>query len=188
MLAEWRRVSRGERGFGGRRVGNNEAERQFLGVLEMSIFPTKVVLGIDGSQEASRAAEAAVELCKKTDSELHVVHIGEDFYLTAAPDLEMVAPTWLAQEVPQSEANFEQIAQKVLDAEVEKVEAAGGTVAQAHLRMGRADAEIVNLAEEIEAGLVVLGSRGLGGVKSALLGSVSYSVIRHAHCPVLVVR
>jgi nucleotide-binding universal stress UspA family protein len=188
MLAEWRRVSRGERGFGGRRVGNNEAERQFLGVLEMSIFPTKVVLGIDGSQEASRAAAAAVELCKKTDSELHVVHIGEDFYLTAAPDLEMVAPTWLAQEVPQSEANFEQIAQKVLDAEVEKVEAAGGTVAQAHFRMGRADAEIVNLAEEIEAGLVVLGSRGLGGVKSALLGSVSYSVIRHAHCPVLVVR
>jgi nucleotide-binding universal stress UspA family protein len=54
--------------------------------------------------------------------------------------------------------------------------------------MGAADAEIVDLAEEIEAGLVVLGSRGLGGVKRALMGSVSYSVVRHAHCPVLVVR
>jgi nucleotide-binding universal stress UspA family protein len=54
--------------------------------------------------------------------------------------------------------------------------------------VGRADAEIVDLAEEIEAGLVVLGSRGLGGVKRALMGSVSHSVVRHAHCSVLVVR
>jgi nucleotide-binding universal stress UspA family protein len=154
----------------------------------MSIFPTKVVLAIDGSEEASRAAEAAVELCEKTGSELHVVHVGEDFYLTAVTDLDMVAQTWVAQEYAESEANFEQIAREVLDAEVEKVEAAGGTVAQAHLRVGRADAEIVDLAEEIEAGLVVLGSRGLGGVKRALMGSVSYSVVRHAHCPVLVVR
>jgi nucleotide-binding universal stress UspA family protein len=154
----------------------------------MIVFPTKVVLAIDGSEEASRAAEAAVELCEKTGSELHVVHVGEDFYLTAVTDLDMVAPTWVAQEYPESEANFEQIAREVLDAEVEKVEAAGGTVAQAHLRMGAADAEIIDLAEEIEAGLVVLGSRGLGGVKRALMGSVSYSVVRHAHCPVLVVR
>jgi nucleotide-binding universal stress UspA family protein len=154
----------------------------------MSIFPTKVVLAIDGSEEASRAAEAAVELCEKTGSELHVVHVGEDFYLTAVTDLDMVAQTWVAQDYAEREANFEQIAREVLDAEVEKVEAAGGTVAQAHLRVGRADAEIVDLAEEIKAGLVVLGSRGLGGVKRALMGSVSYSVVRHAHCPVLVVR
>ena len=154
----------------------------------MSIFPTKVVLAIDGSEEASRAAEAAVELCEKTGSELHVVHVGEDFYLTAVTDLDMVAQTWVAQEYAESEANFEQIAREVLDAEVEKVEAAGGTVAQAHLRVGRADAEIVDLAEEIEAGFVVMGSRGLGGIKKVLMGSVSYSVVRHAHCPVLVVR
>ena len=154
----------------------------------MSIFPTKVVLAIDGSEEASRAAEAAVELCEKTGSELHVVHVGEDFYLTAVTDLDMVVQTWVAQEYAESEANFEQIAREVLDAEVEKVEAAGGTVTQAHLRVGRADAEIVDLAEGIKAGLVVLGSRGLGGVKRALMGSVSYSVVRHAHCPVLVVR
>ena len=154
----------------------------------MSIFPTKVVLAIDGSEEASRAAEAAVELCEKTGSELHVVHVGEDVYLTSVTDLQLVLPAWAAQQYPDIETNFEQIARKVLDTEVEKVEAAGGTVAQAYLRMGRADAEIVDLAEEIEAGLVVLGSRGLGGVKRALMGSVSFSVVRHAHCPVLVVR
>jgi nucleotide-binding universal stress UspA family protein len=47
---------------------------------------------------------------------------------------------------------------------------------------------IVELAEEIGAGLIVMGSRGLGGIRRALMGSVSDSVVRHAHCPVMVVR
>ena len=42
--------------------------------------------------------------------------------------------------------------------------------------------------EELGAGMIVVGSRGLGGVRRALMGSVSDSVVRHAHCPVLVVR
>ena len=66
--------------------------------------------------------------------------------------------------------------------------AVGGTVAQAHLRMGTPAAEIVELAEELGVGLVVVGSRGLGGIRRALMGSVSDSVVRHAHCLVLVVR
>jgi nucleotide-binding universal stress UspA family protein len=37
-------------------------------------------------------------------------------------------------------------------------------------------------------GLIVMGSRGLGGIRRALMGSISDSVVRHAHCPVLVVR
>jgi nucleotide-binding universal stress UspA family protein len=44
------------------------------------------------------------------------------------------------------------------------------------------------VAEDIGAGLIVIGSRGLGGLRRALMGSVSDSVVRHAHCPVLVVR
>jgi nucleotide-binding universal stress UspA family protein len=69
-----------------------------------------------------------------------------------------------------------------------RVKAAGGTVAGTHLRMGAVDLEIVALAEELQADLIVMGSRGLGGVRRALMGSVSDSVVRHAHCPVLVVR
>jgi len=63
-----------------------------------------------------------------------------------------------------------------------------GEVEGSHLTAGRPEAEIVTLAEEIGAGLIVMGSRGVGGIRRALMGSVSDSVLQHAHCPVLVVR
>jgi nucleotide-binding universal stress UspA family protein len=57
-----------------------------------------------------------------------------------------------------------------------------------HGKMGRPDAEIVRLAEEIRAVLIVIGGRGFWAVRRALMGSVSDSIVRHAHCPALVVR
>jgi nucleotide-binding universal stress UspA family protein len=71
---------------------------------------------------------------------------------------------------------------------VRKIEASGGKVDGSHHTSGRPAAEIVALAEEIGAGLIVMGARGVGGIRRALTGSVSDSVLRHAHCPVLVVR
>jgi nucleotide-binding universal stress UspA family protein len=61
-------------------------------------------------------------------------------------------------------------------------------VIQAHLRIGKPDAEIVALSEEIDAGLIVMGSRGVSGLSRALLGRVADSVVRHARCPVWVMR
>ena len=157
----------------------------------MSIFPTKILLAIDGSESATHATQAAVELSKKTDSELHVLYVGE--YSPALLYPQAADTSWIVQEnlVPiqeQQGQQFEQVARQTLDAEVQQVRAVGGTVAQAHLRTGTPDAEVVNLAEVLGVGLVVVGSRGLGGIRRALMGRVSDSVVRHAHCPVLVVR
>ncbi len=65
---------------------------------------------------------------------------------------------------------------------------AGGTVDEAHLRMGRVAEEIVGLDDDLDVGLVVVGRRGLGRIRRTLAGSVSESVFRHANCPVMVVR
>jgi Universal stress protein family len=65
-----------------------------------------------------------------------------------------------------------------------------GKVAEKHLRIAerhRAQ-QVVRVAEDVGAGLIVMGSRGPGEIRRALIGSVSDSVIRHAHCPVLVAR
>jgi len=71
---------------------------------------------------------------------------------------------------------------------VQKIGDVGIEVAGAHTREGFPDAEIVGLAGNLGARLIVIGSRGRGPLKRALMGSVSDSVVRHAHCPVMVVR
>lgn len=141
----------------------------------MSIFPTRILLATDGSAEAQLAATTAADLAKSTNSELHVVHVGE------------FRPTFLAQtEVEPAELQRE--ARRLLDEQVSRVEDAGGTVKEAYLKLGRADEEIVDLAQSIGIGLIVMGSRGRGRIRRALMGSVSDSVVRHAHCPVTIVR
>jgi nucleotide-binding universal stress UspA family protein len=158
---------------------------------EMSIFPTKILLATDGSSEAEFATRTAVDLSQRTDSELHVVNVADDSSIgllypesTALEGVEIPDPI-LEEDF---ERRSEQRGRELLDAEVERVRSAGGTIVQAHLVMGEAAREIVHLAEDLGAGLIVMGSRGQGGIRRALMGSVSDSVVRHAHCPVLVVR
>jgi nucleotide-binding universal stress UspA family protein len=147
----------------------------------MSIFPSRILLATDGSEQAELAVLRAVELADATDSELHVVHVG-------------VVPIFL-QSYPGTLGYYGKLYEQIEEESKERlrkqslrVKAAGGTVAGTHLRMGQVALEIVALAEELGADLIVMGCRGLGGVRRALMGSVSDSVVRHAHCPVLVVR
>ena len=146
----------------------------------MSIFPTTILLATDGSKEAQLAATTAADLAEKTNSELHVVTVG--------PDLPLY-------ELPEHPAEFQVVlrenrrrAKEVLEQQAKRIEESGVSVKETHLLEGRADEEIVALAEEIGAGLIVMGSRGQGRLSRALMGSVSDAVVRHAHCPVTIVR
>ena len=147
----------------------------------MSIFPTGILLATDGSEEAELATLRALDIAERTDSELHVVHVG------VVPRFLESYPGTLGYERRIYEQIEEESRQRLRELSW-RVKLAGGTLAGAHLRMGKVDLEIVAFAEELGADLIVMGSRGLGGVRRALMGSVSDSVVRHAHCPVLVVR
>jgi nucleotide-binding universal stress UspA family protein len=156
----------------------------------MSIFPTRILLATDGSREAELAARSAAELSQKTDSELHVVHafgiapVGPPVY----PEATELQSEEFEAESEERQRLSEQRAREVLETEVQKIRSWGGTVAGEHLIEGWVAPGIVELAEETGAGLIVMGSRGLGGIRRALMGSVSDSVVCHAHCPVTVVR
>jgi hypothetical protein len=95
----------------------------------MSIFPTKILLATDGSEEAELALLTAVDLANRTDSELHVVHVGGEYH----PDLPTLLKPRLFEERLRE---LEQEAREVLEGQVKKIEEVGGTVAEAHLRMG----------------------------------------------------
>lgn len=147
------------------------------------MFPTKILLAADGSEEARRAARTAKALADRTGSELHLVYVEPMPSVYAYPESVVYDPD-LQEEV---RAAALRSALEKLEAEAQVV---GGLekATEAHPRIGRPDAEIVRLAEEIQAGLVVVGSRGLSPIRRAVVGSVSLSVVRHAHGPVLVVR
>ena len=148
----------------------------------MSIFPTKLLLATDGSEEARQAAQAAAELSKDTGSELHVT------YVLPSPR-ELRGHHTYSRDVMRSVLEqAEGEARSFLEAQAQQVGESGGKVAETHLRAGEPDKEIVKLSEELGAGAIVIGSRGLGAVSRALMGTVSESVVRHAHCPVFVVR
>jgi nucleotide-binding universal stress UspA family protein len=147
----------------------------------MSIFPTKILFATDGSREAQLAATTAADLAKSTGSELHVLHVGAGQPLYVAPGSSAIIEELL--DTQRAEA------QRVLDEQVRLVEGSGATVEEARLSIDeRPDRTIVHLSEDIGAGLIVMGSRGRGGIRRALMGSVSDAVVRLAHCPVLVVR
>src|SRR5215217_4660321 len=115
----------------------------------MSIFPTKVLLATDGSKEAELAAATARELAQRTESELHVV------YVLALP-IDTQDPSSFDPEVRR---RMEERTRARLEELVGEIESSGGKVAGTHLGLGRADAQIVDLAEEVGAGLIVMGSR-----------------------------
>lgn len=147
----------------------------------MSIFPTKILLATDGSEEAELAASTAADLAKASASELHVLHVGPGLPLYELPDY----PARFEEVVAEQRRE----AKSILDDQVRGIEALGVAVVGAHLEMdGRPARALVELGEKLGAGLVVMGSRGLGGLRRTLMGSVSDSVVRHAHCPVMVVR
>ncbi len=146
-------------------------------------LPGRVLLAIDGSKESHLATRAAAEVAG-AGSELHVLFVLETAQLLP----QMPYPGFEAWETSGTVEEAEQNARRLLSRISERVEAGGGTVKEPHLAVGKPDKEIIGLAEELDAGLVVLGSRGLGAVGRVLLGSVSDSVVRHALSSVLVVR
>ena len=137
----------------------------------MGVLPERILLATDGSEGAARATEAASDLASKSGAELNVVHIWHD--------VRGFAHDFVRRELRRR-------GQEVLDGEVEKIRAAGGNVVEAHLRGGRTSNEVIALSKEIGAGLLVVGSRGLGTVRRILLGSQSEEIVHHAQVPVLV--
>ena len=152
--------------------------------VEVNYFPRKILLATDASKDAEKAALIASDIANSTGSELHVLHVGntKDFHVAPGAEQSFSPRTVSLGEIREK-------AEKTLEEAVKQVEDAGGTVAQAHLRSGDPDDEILRFCDEQGGfGLIVMGSRGLTRIKRVVMGSVSGSVVRHAHCPVLVAR
>ncbi|WP_290814778.1 universal stress protein [Halovivax sp.] len=135
----------------------------------------RVVVATDGSASVERAIDVGLDLADRFDADVHaltVVDVGE---VDASPEQ-------LREEL---RAALESRAESALDVFEGRTDDADVTTA---LREGRPAAEISAYAREVDADLIVTGTRGRHGENRPLLGSVAERLVRSAPVPVLTVR
>ena len=141
---------------------------------------SKILLAYDGSKASNQALERAIELAKVTPgSSLHVVHAFEfpRFFIGEA-----LAP------LPASvNKDYYDLAVQTTDEVRGRLEAEGLN-ATVELLQGSPAEVILEYAKQNGADVIVIGSRGLGGIREFVLGSVSHNVVQSARIPVLVVK
>lgn len=141
-----------------------------------------VLLCTDGSPHATAALIAGLAVLDPA-APLAIITVVPD------PDPTLVTGTGMAggvvspEEYDRMQADATEGAQAILD---EARAALGAPEAEVHALRGEPAAAICRYAEEVGAAAIVLGSRGRGGLKRAVLGSVSDHVVRHAPCTVVV--
>lgn len=138
----------------------------------------KIVVGTDGSETAQRAVDEAVRLARALDGELHVVTGYKALRGAKIPSApEGAAKVWAP--LPDSQA------QAILDEAVSRVRLAGVRVEPHLLEDDPADA-LLKVADQVDAGMIVVGNRGMAGPRR-VLGSVPNKVSHAARCNVLIV-
>lgn len=138
-----------------------------------------ILVAVDFSEHSDAAVESAIELAKKLDAEVHVVHAFE-------LRIPMVTPYEVAIPEPYIE-DSRNAAKAQLEREAKKVSDAGLTV-HAHLAEMPPASAISHTAERVGADLIVMGTRGHTGLKHLVLGSVAERTLRLAPCSVLTVK
>ncbi len=122
---------------------------------------TKILVPVDGSDNACKAVDQAIDLAQRTKASLEFVYVSSH----------------INEHIP-SDIVFDRIWEK-LPANIPAVK---------HVETGSRPKAILKVAGETNANLIIMGSRGLGIFKGALIGSVSQKVIEDSKIPVMVVK
>jgi nucleotide-binding universal stress UspA family protein len=132
-----------------------------------------ILLATDGSDSAGKAESQAIEIAKQAGAKLVLVHVHERILGKGGGNLQADAP---------------EVEQRVKDrAEEISKDGVETTVEFRDVMLGGPAHPIAQLADEAQADLIVIGSRGLSSVSGVLLGSVAQRLLHLAKCPVLVV-
>jgi len=144
-----------------------------------------MLVAVDGSDNAARAAKVAVALAKKFGAELIICHVIPTPTFASAQAGVLGAGGLLHDYFEAARKEAKGIVDQVV-----KLAEADGVEATSVIRNNVFSVveSIVKLAEDRRVDLIVIGTRGLSGFRRLLMGSVSLGVISHAHCSVFLVR
>jgi nucleotide-binding universal stress UspA family protein len=141
-----------------------------------------IVVGTDGSETANEAVRQASELAKATGDSVDLVSAYEPVSNQRLREEKRETPEdlqWAVNEREDVDATLEEAAETVR---------AAGVEVNTFARQGDPADAILDVAEERNAGLIIVGNKGMTGAKRFLLGSVPNKVSHHAPCSVLIIR
>ena len=147
----------------------------------------RILVAVDGSEGSARASEVAVDLGERFDAQLFVLNVyrGYPEYMTLFPR----APSPSGDAIQAYESYARKAALEVVGRTLSMAEKKGVKAKpQTSGTVGSVVQAITDYAASEKIDLIVMGTRGMGGFKKMLLGSVSSGVVTHAQCAVLVVR
>jgi nucleotide-binding universal stress UspA family protein len=143
---------------------------------------SRIVVGTDGSETAGEAVRQAIDLAKLAGAQLSIVSAYEPVSKRRLEDEREGAPADVQYEIgPREDVNL------VLEAAAAGAKKEGVEV-QTHPVEGAPSDAILNIADETDADLIVVGNKGMTGARRFLLGSVPNNVSHHAPCSVIIVR
>jgi len=141
-----------------------------------------IVVGTDGSATAGEAVRQATELAKKLNGSLHLVSAYEPVPEGRLRDERQQVPDdmqWMINPREDVEATLKEAAEQIKK---------DGLEVKTYAREGDPADAILDVAEEENADLIVVGNKGMTGAKRFLLGSVPNKVSHHAPCSVMIIR
>jgi nucleotide-binding universal stress UspA family protein len=140
----------------------------------------KIMVAIDQAEITNKLLDAAVEIARNKQTQVTLVHVSQEY---VSNGMTYVPENFLEEILNEMEkAGLEQLQQAK-----SKLKSAGINPETVHLK-GDPAHEILNYARDTEQQLIIIGSRGLRGIKEMMLGSVSHKVSQLSNCPVLIMH
>jgi nucleotide-binding universal stress UspA family protein len=141
-----------------------------------------IVVGTDGSDTATEAVRQATELAKAVGAKIELVSAFEPVGNQRLREERQQVPedmSWMVNQREDVDATLQAAAERIKEA---------GVDVETYARQGDPADAILDVAEEKNAGLIVVGNKGMSGAKRFLLGSVPNKVSHHAPCSVMIIR
>ena len=159
--------------------GHGHATAPMLELTPLRFHIGKILVPIDFSEPSRKALHYAKLFAQQFEASLTVVHAVEP--LSYPPDFAVV---------PLLPPDVEEARTRELETQLRELAASvgGGVKVESVIRNGRVWQEIVDYAKATDVDLIIISTHGYTGLKHVLLGSVAEKIVRHAPCPVLVVR
>jgi nucleotide-binding universal stress UspA family protein len=149
---------------------------------------SKILVGVDGSESSFNAANYAIYLSVKFNSEISLLSIvpSKIHHGDSSGVFGMVSQSYLNDYKKEAEKWFKEIIDNVKDEETFEI---GKKIKTDIINSPfSVAAAILNHAEERDVDLIVIGNRGNSGIKKMLLGSVASDIVTYSYCPVTVVK